>query len=147
MATDPNAALGGLAQAVQDEGGLDALVGKLREGGYGDKVDTWVSTGTNREIEPDELQQALGPEEVQRLSSKSGLDIKALLPMLAMFLPQIIDMVTPKGQVPEGGLNQAAQESMPDLGGLLGSLMGGSGGAGGLGDVLGGMLGGGNKPS
>ena len=100
------------------------------------------------------LGAALGDDEVQRLAGKSGLDIGTLLPLLAAFLPQIINTLTPKGQVPDGGLNQAAQSGMPDIGGLLGGLLGGSGGQGGqagggaagLDDLLGGlggMMGGG----
>jgi hypothetical protein len=48
--------------------------------------------------------------------------------MLATFLPQIVDMLTPDGQTPPGGLNSAAG-SLPDLGGLLGGLGGMMGGA------------------
>lgn len=143
---DPTAALGGLTQAVQQEGGLDGLLGKLRDGGLGPQVDSWVSTGDNQPVDPDQLGQALGPDTVQRLSAGSGLDIGALLPMLAAFLPQIINMLTPAGKVPDGGLDGAAAGGgMPDLGGLLGGLMGGAGGAGGstsgggLDDMLGGL--------
>ena len=53
-----------------------------------------------------------------------------LLPILAMFLPQIIDMLTKNGSTPAGGLDEAAQGSMPDLGGLLGGLLGGALGGG-----------------
>jgi len=107
-----------------------------------------VGSGENESVEPAQLQQALGRDTVQRLSLGSGLDVGRLLPMLAMFLPQIVNMLTPNGQVPNGGLNQAAAST--DLTGMLGGLLGGTGGvggAGGLGDVLGGLTGmlGGNK--
>jgi uncharacterized protein YidB (DUF937 family) len=144
--------LGSLASAVQAEGGLDGLIGKLQASGLTDQVDSWVGTGPNQAIDPQQLGAALGPDEVQRLSTNSGIDIGALLPLLAAFLPQIINMLTPQGQVPSGGLDQAAQGQMPDLGGLLGGLMGATGGAGdpgaaGLDDLLGGLGGllGGNK--
>ena len=147
--TDPKAALTGLAGAIGDEGGLDGLVGKLRDAGLGDAVDSWVGTGPNQPVDPQRLGAALGDDEVQRLSAKSGLDIGALLPLLAAFLPQIIDMLTPDGSVPDAGLNDAAGGAAPDLGGLLGGLMGGStGGGAGLDDLmggLGGMLGGGSR--
>ena len=140
--TDPAAALSGLQSAVQQEGGIDGLMGKLREGGLGSQVDSWVSTGPNEPVQPEQLEQALGPDTVQRLSAGSGLNIAQLLPLLAAFLPQIINMLTPKGNVPSGGLNQGA--AGPDLGGLLGGLLGGAGGGGtgpggGLGDLLGGL--------
>ena len=143
--------LSGLASAVQDEGGLDALIGKLQGSGLGGQVDSWVGGGPNEPIDPQQLGAALGDDEVQRLSAKSGIDIASLLPLLAAFLPQIINMLTPQGKVPEGGLDGAAQGQMPDLGGLLGGLMGAGGGSAGatagLDDLLGGLGGmlGGNK--
>ena len=140
------AGVGGLAQAVRDSGGLDDLLGKLKAGGLGDAADSWVGTGTNQAVDPQALGAALGPDEVQKLSAGSGLDIATLLPMLAAFLPQIIDMLTPDGTVPAGGLNDAASAVPGDIGGMLGGLLGGSGAGGAdLGGVLGGLLGG-NKP-
>ena len=146
---DP-AALTGLTGAIEQTGGLDGLVGKLRQGGLASEVDSWVSTEPNRPVDPQRLGQALGPDTVQQLSAGSGIDIGSLLPLLAMFLPQIIDMLTPDGAAPAGGLNDVAgQGGMPDLGGLLGGLLGGAGGAaggtagstgtGGLDDLLSGL--------
>jgi uncharacterized protein YidB (DUF937 family) len=151
--TDPTAAVGGLTTAITQSGGLDGLLGKLREGGLGDQVDTWVSTGPNATVDPNQLGQALGPDTVKQLAAGSGIDIAALLPMLAMFLPQIIDMLTPNGSTPAGGLDSAAGSGgMPDLGGLLGGVLGGQSAGGsessaGLDDLLGGLggLGGGDK--
>lgn len=140
--SDPAAALGGLSQAIQGAGGIDGMLAKLRAGGLGGPVDSWVSTGPNQPVAPEALGQALGPDTVQQLSSGSGIDIGQLLPMLAAFLPQIVDMLTPNGSVPSGGLNGAAG-GMPDLGGLLGGLTGGTGsGSSDIGNVLGGLLGG-----
>lgn len=136
----------GLANAIGAEGGLDGLVGKLRDAGLGDHVDSWVGGGPNQPIDPQQLRAALGDDEVQRLAGSSGIDIAALLPMLAAFLPQIINMLTPQGSVPDGGLDGAiGSGGMPDLGGLLGGLMGSGGAAGaggssgGLDDLLGGL--------
>lgn len=148
--------LGGLTGAIQQGGGLDGLLDHLRQGGLGGEVDSWVSTGPNQSVDPQRLGAALGPDNVQRLAAGSGLDIAALLPMLAAFLPKIIDMLTPDGSVPAGGFGGAG--GMPDLGGLLGGLGGmlggagsagaggvggagggGSAGAGGLDDLLGGL--------
>ena len=146
-ASDPTAAVAGLDQAIQGAGGLDGLLGKLRDGGLDKEVDSWVSTGTNAEVEPDRLASALGPDTVQKLSAGSGLDVKQLLPLLAMFLPQIINALTPNGQVPSGGLNGATGGGLGDLGGILGGLLGGGTGSGSpdLGGLLGGILGG-DKP-
>ena len=140
---DPMAAIDTLVTGLRAEGGLDALVGKLRGGGTGDAVDSWVATGENRPVEPARLGEALGPDTMSRLSGSTGLSIQTLLPLLAAFLPQIIDMLTPDGTTPDGGLDKAAG-SVPDLGGILGGLLGGTGGAGGQAGMpdLGGLLGG-----
>ena len=148
-AADPAAALSGLQHAVQQEGGLDGLMGKLRDAGLGDQVDSWVATGQNQSIDADQLGRALGPDMTQRLSAGSGIDIASLLPLLAAFLPQIIDMLTPDGKEPAGGLDRAracrtsagcsagsragpggrpAPAAQPDLDDLLGGLGGMLGG-------------------
>jgi uncharacterized protein YidB (DUF937 family) len=148
-AANPAAAMAGLASAIGSEGGIDGVLDKLRAAGYSDQVDSWISTGENQTIEPQALGAALGDTQVQKLSASSGISIAQLLPLLAAFLPTIVNMLTPKGQTPAGGVNQAAAQAGPDLGGLLGGLLGGAGGAGGqagmpdLGGLLGGMLGGG----
>ena len=48
----PTAALGGLARRVQQGGGIDGLIDKLRAGGLGGAVDSWVSTGPNQPVAP-----------------------------------------------------------------------------------------------
>ena len=136
------ATMGDLAGAIQETGGIDGMVDRLRQGGLGDEVDSWVSTGANQPVDPNRLGAALGPDTVQRLSTGTGLDMAALLPLLAAFLPQLINMLTPNGQTPAGGLDSAAGSGgLGDLGGLLGGLMGGGaqGGAGGLEDLLKGL--------
>ena len=147
---DPAKLIGGVQDVFASQGGVDGLLAKLRAGGLGEHVDSWIATGQNKPVDPQQLGQALGPETLQRLSAGSGLDAAALLPLLAAFLPQIVDMLTPNGQVPSGGIGSGAS-GMPDLGGLLGGLLGSAGSAGGtpgsaatggLGNVLGGLLGG-----
>ena len=56
---DPTAAVAGLDQAIQSAGGLDGLLAKLRAGGLDNEVDSWVSTGTNAEVEPDRVRDKL----------------------------------------------------------------------------------------
>ena len=153
--TNPADAVTGLSAAIGEQGGIDALLGQLRSAGYGQQVDSWISTGENETIPPQQLGAALGEENVQKLSASSGISIAQLLPLLAAFLPTIVNMLTPHGTTPAGGVNQAAANSGPDLGGLLGGVLGGLGGASGtsggqggmpdLGKLLGGLLGGQTK--
>ena len=127
---DPAKAVQGVDQLIAQEGGIDGLLAKLRSGGLAEEVDSWVSTGQNKPVAPEQLGAALGPETVNQLSTSTGLSIQSLLPLLAAFLPMLINHFTPSGQAPKPG----EPANQPDLGGLLGGLLGG----GGLGGILGG---------
>ena len=127
---DPAKLVAGVQEVFASQGGVDGLLAKLRAGGLGNHVDSWVSTGANQPVEPAQLGAALGPDTVNQLAAKSGVSIEKLLPMLAAFLPMIINHLTPTGQAPKAG----EPANQPDLGGLLGGLLGG----GGLGGILGG---------
>ena len=70
-------------------------------------------------MDPQRLGSALGPDAVNQLSSKTGLDVGSLLPMLAAFLPQIINALTPDGKVPAGGAGGGI-----DIGNILAGLGG-----------------------
>ena len=72
----------------------------------------------------DEIGTALGPERVQQLASSTGIDVGQLLPMLAAFLPKIIDALTPNGRLPQPGEPGAAGGPMDALGGIVKGLGG-----------------------
>jgi len=127
---DPTKAIAGVQQLIDDSGGVDGLIQKLDAGGLGEQAQSWVGTGENQAVEPQQLANALGPETVNKLSSSTGISIQSLLPLLATFLPMIINALTPNGKAPAPG----TPANQPDLGGMLGGLLG----AGGLGSILGG---------
>jgi uncharacterized protein YidB (DUF937 family) len=123
---------------VNGGGGLEGLVGQLSNAGLGDQVQSWVGTGPNQPVDPNQLGSALGPERVNQLSSQSGIGVGSLLPMLASALPMVINALTPDGRVPSG--NTAGGF---DIGSVLGGLGGGGQAGSGarvpdIGSVLGG---------
>jgi uncharacterized protein YidB (DUF937 family) len=88
-------------QLLQQNGGIGGMVDKFRQAGYAQQADSWVSTGENQPIAPDALQQALGQGELGDIASKLGLSTGAAAGGLASILPQIIDRMTPHGQIPD----------------------------------------------
>jgi uncharacterized protein YidB (DUF937 family) len=98
-------------------GGLGALLQQLQQGGLGDAAQSWVSTGPNLPVSADQLQSALGADRIDALAQQAGLPASDLSSQLAQFLPQVVDQLTPGGQLPAGG--------GADLGGLLGNVLGG----------------------
>lgn len=93
----------GLLQAgmamIEQHGGVQAIIGKLQQGGLASEVESWVSTGANQAVSGDKLQQVLGSGMVQELANKFGIDPTKLSSGLATVLPQLIDKATPDGTV------------------------------------------------
>jgi uncharacterized protein YidB (DUF937 family) len=93
-----------LATVVDQNGGLSGLIAKFRQSGQGDVAESWVSTSDpNQPVAPDTLHNVLGSDMVQQLAARTGLPIQQLLPIAAQLLPQLVDHMTPNGQVPQGG--------------------------------------------
>jgi uncharacterized protein YidB (DUF937 family) len=106
----------GLAEGVmglltnQETGGLAGLVQTFKQQGLGDIISSWVGTGTNAAITPDQVQEVLGGDVIQQLAEKSGVSVEAAKAQLTELLPSLIDKVTPEGKIPEGGLLDKGQE-------------------------------------
>jgi uncharacterized protein YidB (DUF937 family) len=89
--------------AINDpaHGGLTAMVEKLRAGGLGDTVNSWIATGTkNLPITGDQVRAALGNEHVTALAAKLGIDPASAADKLAAMLPDAVDKATPTGTLP-----------------------------------------------
>jgi uncharacterized protein YidB (DUF937 family) len=86
---------------LEKHGGLQGVVSEFERNGLGPTVRSWVSTGPNQPISPDEVQRALGPDLLQQLSQKSGVSVDDLSRKLAEVLPQAVDKMTPNGTIPK----------------------------------------------
>jgi uncharacterized protein YidB (DUF937 family) len=92
--------LGGLVGGGLLRGGLGSLLEQFSRSGHGDAMESWIGPGSNREIAPDELGQALGQGTIDELSTATGLERDDLLSQLSQALPQVIDGLTPEGRLP-----------------------------------------------
>jgi uncharacterized protein YidB (DUF937 family) len=80
--------------------GLGSLVDRFRNAGQGAKADSWVSTDANRELQPDELETAIGVDTIAELSRKTGLSRAELVTRLTAALPETVSRLTPDGRLP-----------------------------------------------
>jgi uncharacterized protein YidB (DUF937 family) len=87
-------------QMLQQNGGLEGILGKFQQAGFGEQADSWVSTGQNLPIDPGALGQVFGQEELGQIARQTGMSQQDLSGGLADLLPGLIDGMTPKGQVP-----------------------------------------------
>jgi uncharacterized protein YidB (DUF937 family) len=90
---------GGAAGTVLS-GGLNDLLKQLQQSGHGETANSWVGTGPNRPILPKDLGSALGADQIGLLTSQYGLSREELLDGLSEHLPELVDHLTPGGQVP-----------------------------------------------
>ena len=79
--------------------GLRRLLGRLSASGHGAIADTWVQTGANEPILPNQLEEALGPATVHALSLQSGLQVRNSWWNSAGTCLGVVDTLTPMGQV------------------------------------------------
>jgi uncharacterized protein YidB (DUF937 family) len=91
-------------------GGLSGLAQQFQQAGLGSEVNSWISTGQNLPISPEQLMQVFGQGQLQQMAASSGMDLGSLSGGLADMLPQMIDRMTPQGQMPAGGLDSALAE-------------------------------------
>ena len=109
-----NQLLDAVLKLVNDpsHGGLPGLLQSFQQQGLGGITDSWVSTGKNLPISPDQLSQGLGSDKLGSLAQSLGMDQGELSSKLSELLPNVVDKLTPNGQVPDSG----------DLGSLLASV-------------------------
>jgi uncharacterized protein YidB (DUF937 family) len=79
--------LAGLAQAFQDKG-------------LGDQMASWVGTGQNLPISPEQIKSVLG-DQLGQIASQLGINEQQAAGGLADLLPQVIDTLTPGGKMPQ----------------------------------------------
>ena len=95
---------GGMAQIALDmfnqHGGLNGVLEKLKTNGLGDQVASWVGTGENQAVSPDQISSALGSSQIAELAAKFGISPDVLSGQLAQHLPDVINKLTPHGEVP-----------------------------------------------
>lgn len=95
-------------------GGLAGLIAKFQKGGLGDVVSSWVGTGANQSVSADQIINALGADRVQEIAGKVGLSGNQVSDGLASLLPQIVDKLTPDGNIPEGNALEQGISSLAE---------------------------------
>jgi uncharacterized protein YidB (DUF937 family) len=109
-------AIGAITTLVNNQGGLQGLVQQLSQGGLGDQVKSWIGTGNNQSVSGEQVQDALGSDEVQKLADETGTSPDQAADMLAQTLPHLVDQATPEGEIPQqdplAGGREAVQSAL-----------------------------------
>lgn len=84
-----------------DLGSITGLLAKLQESGLGGQVASWLGSGSNLPISPEQIRNALGNPQVQQLANAIGLPTDKILAMLSENLPNAVDRMSPNGTLIE----------------------------------------------
>nr|WP_268254397.1 YidB family protein [Streptomyces hiroshimensis] len=102
--------LGGAGTHGAGSNPLGALLDTLKEGGLGEKTDSWVGKGANQEVSGPEVAQALPYQALDHVAQQAGVSPEEAADELARTLPQAVDKLTPAGEVPEGSLEDLIRQ-------------------------------------
>lgn len=87
-------------------GGLAGLQNMFQQGGLGNVISSWISTGQNLPISADQLQNVLHSGALQQAAQQAGMDRSQLTGLMSTLLPNLVDKLTPHGQLPDAGTLQ-----------------------------------------
>ena len=110
-----NKLIGAAAQLLSsnDIGGIQGLMQMFQQKGYGDTVASWISKGGEKKpISGDDVQNVLGQERVHHVASEAGISDREASGGLANVLPQLVDKMTPDGQIPD---SESANSTLSQL--------------------------------
>jgi uncharacterized protein YidB (DUF937 family) len=99
--------IGALLSNSGGAGGLAGLVQQFQQAGFGEQAQSWVGRGQNMPISIDQLNQVFGADTMRQMSTRAGLDEQQFGGRMAEMLPQAVDQLTPDGEVPPDGIDDA----------------------------------------
>lgn len=79
--------------------GMGGLINAFQNAGLGEQLKSWIGTGANMPISADQLSAALGPDKIRDIANQLGVSQGEVSGGLADMLPQLIDKLSPNGQL------------------------------------------------
>ncbi len=98
--------MGGIMDALSgltDGNGLDlaGITDKLKEGGLGDQLSSWLGDGDNEPVSADQITNALGADKMGEMASKLGVDAGSAAEKLSQAMPSLMDKFSSGGNLLE----------------------------------------------
>ncbi|MEU8622337.1 YidB family protein [Streptomyces sp. NPDC048623] len=107
--------LGALLGALMSKGGggtnpLGGLLDGLTEAGLADQAQSWIGTGDNQPVSGAQIAEALPDETLQKVAAEAGVSPDQAADEIARSLPQVVDRLSPQGQIPSGSLEDLIRQ-------------------------------------
>jgi uncharacterized protein YidB (DUF937 family) len=92
--------LGGAGGGGGGLGGLGALLEQMQHAGFGEQARSWVGSGDNLPLPSGALEQIFGAGGLAEIARRAGLSEADTSRGLAQLMPEVVNHVTPTGDVP-----------------------------------------------
>lgn len=79
---------------------LENLMSRFKDKGLGNIFQSWVGTGKNEDVTPEQIKQGIGADQMKEMAKKANLPVDTLAAKLSKYLPGLIDKMTPGGKMP-----------------------------------------------
>jgi uncharacterized protein YidB (DUF937 family) len=102
-----------LSQVMQEHpGGMDGLLNQLKQNGLGEQVQSWVGSGTNQAVSPEQVQQGFGASTLQNIAQRAGISPQVASGVIAVVLPLVVSHLSGNSGQPQqtGGLAGLASQ-------------------------------------
>ncbi|MFD7326873.1 YidB family protein [Streptomyces sp. NPDC059875] len=103
-------ALMGGKGAADGSNPLGGLMDMLTKSGLADQAQSWVGSGQNQPVSGEQIAQALPDATLQKVAADAGVSPTEAADEIAQSLPQVVDKLTPNGQVPSGSLEDLIRQ-------------------------------------
>lgn len=116
--------------AEPSNGGIGGFFDRFRNAGLGGVLDSWIGTGKSEPITEGQLETALGNDAIDSIAVQAGVGRETAASALAGMLPQVVDTISPEGEVPDNeGFMSKIGGFLSDWGGAIGGAVAGGVGA------------------
>ncbi|MFP2487602.1 YidB family protein [Enterobacter ludwigii] len=88
---------------IEQQGGIQGILEKFRNGGLGGVVESWLSQQSNQSVSSEQITSVFGSPALQDLGAKLGVDSQTASTLIAEYLPKIVDGLSPQGEAPAQG--------------------------------------------
>ncbi|PYY13463.1 MAG: hypothetical protein DMG61_13265 [Acidobacteria bacterium] len=88
-------------QMFGNHAGLSELINNAESRGFGHVVQSWVGTGSNQPIAPEQVQGLVGQDRLNQFANRAGIPASIASAAMARILPVLVDKVTPQGKLPQ----------------------------------------------
>ena len=90
-----------LAGDTSAEARLGGLLQQMEQAGLGRQARSWVGAGQNEPLSPEAIGAVFGEGGIDAIARQAGLTPKQASDGLSQLLPEVVDRLTPDGQMPD----------------------------------------------